>query len=84
MRANQSVLERAFEMAQSGEFKTLNPLIRQLSREGYVNPERQLMGPFLRRQLLQLIKISQSGGNGPERAQESQALICHRRISTFR
>jgi hypothetical protein len=73
MRANQSVLERAFEMAQSGEFRTLEPLVRQLSKEGYINPERHLLGPSLRRQLLDLIRSREAPGTALSRCRTKDA-----------
>ncbi len=47
-----SVIERAYELAQSRGFDGLESIIRQLSREGYVNPRLALFGADLRRRLL--------------------------------
>ena len=46
-------LERAFELARSGQFSSLEDIRLQLDREG-LNP-RTVVGPFLRNQLRDLI-----------------------------
>ena len=46
-------LERAFELARSGQFSSLEDIRLQLDREG-LNP-RTVVGPVLRRQLKNLI-----------------------------
>ena len=46
-------LERAFELARSGQFSSLEDIRLQLDREG-LNP-RAVVGPLLRRQLRDLI-----------------------------
>ena len=46
-------LERAFELARSGQFSSLEDIRLQLNREG-LNP-RTVVGPVLRRQLRDLI-----------------------------
>jgi hypothetical protein len=56
MNQSKTALERAFEMARSGQYATLSDLSRALSREGY--SATQLEGGTLRRQLGALIKAS--------------------------
>ena len=46
-------LERAFQLARSGQFSSLEDIRLQLNREG-LNP-RTVVGPLLRRQLRDLI-----------------------------
>ena len=48
-----SSLERAFQLARSGQFSSLEDIRHQLDREG-LNP-RTVIGPLLRRQLRDLI-----------------------------
>ena len=48
-----TALERAFELARSGQFSSLEDIRLQLDREG-LDP-RTVVGPFLRRQLRDLI-----------------------------
>ena len=51
-----SVLERAFELAKSGRYQTLQDVERQLGKEGYRSG--QLEGPALRAQLRGLINAA--------------------------
>lgn len=46
-------LERAFQLARSGQFSSLKDIRRQLDREG-LNPQ-MVVGPLLRKQLRDLI-----------------------------
>ena len=52
MLARISVLERAFELARSGEYQQCAPIARQLQREGYEQVARHFDSPSLKRQLL--------------------------------
>ena len=54
MDAQKTTLERAFDLARSGDFSRVGPLIAQLNREGYDG--RQIEGPPLKKDLLGLIK----------------------------
>lgn len=54
MMPSQTALERAFEMARSGEFTTISEIIAGLRREGHATS--QVDGPALRKQLRALIK----------------------------
>jgi hypothetical protein len=53
MDQNKTALERAFELAKSGEYATVELIRRKVSGEGY--PRDQLQGVSLRRQLKELI-----------------------------
>ena len=53
MSSQPTSLERAFELARSGQFPSLEDIRHQLDREG-LNP-RQVVGPVLQRQLKNLI-----------------------------
>lgn len=56
MEINKTSLERAFELARSGECSDLSGLIQRLSREGY--SAHQIEGPQLRKQLIRLIEVA--------------------------
>jgi hypothetical protein len=49
-------LERAFDLARSGRFTTLDEVVKLLRKEGYSVD--QIEGPLLRRQLTQLIRAA--------------------------
>ena len=49
-----TAIERAFELARSGEFADISQLRIKLSSEGYVNTRHLLDPPVLRRQLREL------------------------------
>ena len=51
-----TALERAFQMARSGEVAALSEIVKALRREGY--SANQIEGPVLRRQLTSLIKTA--------------------------
>jgi len=53
MKPNVSALERAFELAHTGRFTTIEDLRRKLRDEGY--PLGQLVGPYLHKQLQQMM-----------------------------
>lgn len=57
-----TTLERAFEMARSGQFATLLELQRALGVEGYAL--RQLTGPALFEQLRTLMKTAKRDNSG--------------------
>lgn len=54
MDQNKTTLERAFELAKSGRFKSASDLKRAVAAEGY--QKSQLDGPSLTRQLTAIIK----------------------------
>jgi len=51
---NKSPLERAFEIAKSGECETVSDIRDRLRAEGY--DHRQLEGPVLAKQILEMIR----------------------------
>jgi hypothetical protein len=63
MDPSKTALERAFDMARSGQFRTAGEIAQAVKREGYVDG--QLEGPALRRQLAALIK---SASTKPDQA----------------
>jgi hypothetical protein len=53
-----STLERAIELAKSGEFKTVEDIRRRLTQERYPYVIPHLRGSLIRRQLRVLLKAS--------------------------
>lgn len=54
------ILERAFELARSGEFPRVKELEKALSREGYAKGDPHIHSPSVRRQLRFLCLESRS------------------------
>ena len=50
-----STVERAFQLARSGDCETLDDLRATLAREGYVDAVAQTSFPFVRKQLRDLL-----------------------------
>ena len=48
------IVERAFELAQSGECRNVEAIKRRLKAENYLDTHTQLAGPAIRRQLAEL------------------------------
>ena len=62
-----TALERAFQLARSGQVSTITEIIGSLSRDRY--DTRQIQGPALRRQLMDLIRaarLDDINAPGPE------------------
>lgn len=57
MKAKTSELERAFQLAKSGKYPTINDIRKQLSKEGYYN--NQVSGRLLVAQIRELIRTAQ-------------------------
>ena len=53
-------VERAFELASSGEFRNIAEVQKQLEREGYSSTADHLSGSSIRRQLRVLVKASRA------------------------
>ena len=51
MNGKLTTLERAFELARTGEFSGISEIKARLAKEGYEDAAGQLYGPSLRRQL---------------------------------
>jgi hypothetical protein len=60
----QTTLERAFDLARSGRFATLNEIMKLLNQEGYAAS--QIQGPLLKRQLTGLIKAASGAVRRPK------------------
>ena len=58
MDPKKTAIERAFELARSGEYQDLNDVERRIHKEGYSRD--QLQGPSLRKQLRGLILTSRN------------------------
>ena len=58
MEAHKSPLERAFELARTGQFATLSSLVQRLSWEGY--SASQIEGPQLKKQLNAVLHAAQA------------------------
>ena len=56
MQHRMTALERAFQLARSGEVSGLSEIVEALRREGYSRD--QIGGPVLRRQLTSLMKTA--------------------------
>ena len=54
MEKNRTSIERAFELAKSGQFVNLSALIQKLNSEGYSG--NQIEGPVLRKQITRIIQ----------------------------
>jgi hypothetical protein len=56
------IIERAFELARSGEFQTLEEVKRRLGREGYASVSSHLGGKQTRSQLSNMIADAKRPG----------------------
>lgn len=63
-----TTIERAFELARSGECASFSEVRRALKREGYADAVRQLDGAFIRQQLMDLIAAAKGGPVPAEKA----------------
>ncbi len=63
MQLRMTTLERAFELARSGEYLDVGHLKRRLTKEGYVGD--QLSGPTLLAQIRALIRASREEERRP-------------------
>jgi hypothetical protein len=52
-----SAIERAFQLARTGEYPTIELIKKQLSREGYAQVELHLGGLLIKRQLREAMPI---------------------------
>jgi hypothetical protein len=53
-------LERAFQLARSGDFVGVAEIRKQLRRENFINPSVQISGPTLIKQLRRLCDAARS------------------------
>jgi hypothetical protein len=54
-----STVERAFELARTGAYGSIDDLLKGLNREGFLDPVGQLSGQSIRKQLRALMKAAQ-------------------------
>ena len=59
--ARKPAVERAFELAKSGEYASVVAIRNRLSREGYTHDEARLYGRELAKTLLRLCKEAREG-----------------------
>jgi hypothetical protein len=57
---DKSTVERAFELARTGSYRTIEGLVKGLNREGFLDPVGQLSGHSIRKQLRALMKAAQT------------------------
>jgi hypothetical protein len=60
-----SAIERAFQLARTGEYRTIELIKKQLSREGYMQVELHLGGSLIKRQLreaMPVLSVEQGSG----------------------
>jgi hypothetical protein len=62
-RRSENIIERAFQLARSGECRALGDIHAVLKREGFLHVQAHLDGPSLRRQLNSL--MADAGGAEP-------------------
>lgn len=55
------IVERAFELARSGEFRTVNDITKKLYRENYDHVAQHLAGKTISRQLKTVIAAGRVG-----------------------
>jgi hypothetical protein len=56
--AQQTTVERAFELARSGAYRNVGEIRRQLKLEGFSSYEEHLAGVSIKKQLLALMKLA--------------------------
>jgi hypothetical protein len=59
-------VRRAFEVARSGDCKDIQELTRRLKGEGYAATAAHLSAPYLRKQLVTLLKQSRAAPAEPQ------------------
>lgn len=67
-----TTLERAFELAKSGKFSSLETLRAQLVAEKYADVRTQTSGPALTKQLRDLMKKAAGHYDNPKRPHPSE------------
>ena len=61
MDQNISTVDRAIELAQSGQMRSVNEIRQRLRREGHDAVHQYLHGPAINQQLIALIRAATSG-----------------------
>ncbi|KAF0161412.1 MAG: hypothetical protein FD157_4139 [Rhodocyclaceae bacterium] len=62
MDADKTTIERAFELARSGDCRRVGDIVARLDREGYDG--RQIQGSVLKKQLARLIEEARKADDG--------------------
>jgi hypothetical protein len=70
MKPNVNTLERAFELARTGEFDSIRQLEARLHHEGY--PSGLVVGPYLSSQLRELMRMAHPVSYGLQADQTTQ------------
>jgi hypothetical protein len=65
MNSRLTALERAFQLARSGQVSTITEIVGSLRRDGYST--NQIDGPALKRQLRNLITVARPQGKNSDR-----------------
>lgn len=69
-------VERAFELARSGECRTFSDIRRRLKQEGHGDTNRQLDGRFIRDQITSMIAAAKAGGStAPKQVTPARRLV---------
>jgi hypothetical protein len=63
-----NVIARAFELARSGQYRTLSEVQKALKREGFFSVEEHLRGGSIRKQLKEMFVASASTSRSGEAA----------------
>jgi hypothetical protein len=61
---SKSTVERAFELARTGSYRSIEDLVKGLNREGFLDPVGQLSGNSIRKQLRALMKAAHTISEG--------------------
>ncbi len=61
MDQNISTVDRAIELAQSGNMRSVNEIRQRLRREGHDSVHQYLHGPAINKQLIELIRTATVG-----------------------
>lgn len=70
-----TTLERAFQLAKSGEYPTISDIRRQLKTEGFSDAPSQISGPSMLKQLRKLCEAARPPESDAEVAVEAPALV---------
>jgi hypothetical protein len=66
MTSRPSTIERAYQLARTGEYASVSDLKKQLSRESYGDAEAQLYGPMIKSELQKLMKAAHAATHAPQ------------------
>ena len=60
-----NVIERAYQLARTGEFAKVEHIERRLTREGYTSVADHLSGRMMRRELNAMMRAARAAGEQP-------------------